>query len=333
MLQDLVGTPSGKVVMAALICCKPKATVPPEPLVSRDAAPLKLELVLEPKASTWTLYPWQKYSTVIYNKAPDWTIIVFGREASEHDMTGNTASPLDTVLAQRQSTALGHIALPEFLRTLAEGSEEERLKMILLLHKRLYHKPPDDLRRTLVQAGAPLHSSSLVSKAVAMCDVCNTWAKAHAKPTMKTLHSARFNAIVYIDLIYFDRFIVFIGVDEAIRFTVLAIADYKDTHSLMTIFRREWIRWFGPPRVVRSDKEGAFSGDECGIEFERLGIQRQLVVAGQQHSYLGILDRRVQIVRHFLPRLMQQLSEEAVFCEAEDAVSECQFCVNSLMLY
>ena len=205
--------------------------------------------------------------------------------------------------------------------------------MILDIHKRLSHKPADDLRRILGRAGVPLHALSLVSKALDLCDVCNTWAKVHAKPTMKSHHAIRFNAIVYMDLIFFDRFIVYMAVDEALRFTVLALADYKDTHSLMTIFRREWIKWFGPPKIVRSDKEGAFSGDEFGIEMERLGIQRELVVAGQQHSYLGILDRQVQIVRHFLPRLMQQLSEEAVFCEAEDAISECQFAVNSLMLY
>ena len=105
--------------MGAVICFKPRSTVSPEPMLSRDAAPLKLELVLEPKATTWTCYPWQKYSTVVYHKAPAWTIIVFGREASEHDMTGNSASPLGTIVAQRQEADLGLVTLPNFLKTIA----------------------------------------------------------------------------------------------------------------------------------------------------------------------------------------------------------------------
>lgn len=125
MLEELFGTPHHKVVMGAVISRKPKSTIPPEPMLSRASAPLKLELVLEPKASTWTLHPWQKYSTVIYNKSPEWTIIVFGREASTEDMSGNSSSPWDTVIQARKDQETPLHSLPSFMKVMHQGSTEE----------------------------------------------------------------------------------------------------------------------------------------------------------------------------------------------------------------
>ena len=335
VLQELFGTPHGKVVLGATLSKKPTSSISPEPLISREVAPLKLELTIESdKQLIWTIHPWEKYKTTLYSKRPAWLLMIYGREESEGELAGHLrSSPWDTAAQERKDAEQPLNSLPQFMNVLRNGTEEEKIAIVLALHRRLYHKPPADLRKILQKSGASLHSLSLVDKACAQCEICLMWAKSHAKPAVKSMHATRFNAIVYGDLVFFDSFICMVLVDEAIRFTIITVIEYKDAHSLMHAFRRFWIALFGPPKIFRSDKEGAFASEEFSVGLERMGTQRELIVAEQQHSYLGILDRRIQIVRFMMPKIMSELSAELVVCDAEDAAAECQYAVNSLMQY
>ena len=334
MLQELFGTPFNKVVLGAVIARKPKTSIQPEPLLSREVAPFKLELTIDNQKAKWTMLPWQKYSTTFYTRKPLWLLILYGRDAAEGEIANHTrSSPWDLMEDAKRESDRPATNLSSFMKIMREGTEPDKIAAILTLHKRLYHKPADDLRRLLQKSGAALHALSIVGKAVDQCDICRNWAKAGAKPATKVMHAMRFNAIVYVDLVFFNSFIVMVCVDEAIRFTVIWVMEYKDTESFIKAFRQCWVRWFGPPKIVRSDKEGALTAEEFGISLERMGTQRELILADQQHSYLGILDRRVQIIRFMMPKIIQELSAEFIVCDPEDAAAECQYCVNALMQY
>ena len=55
----------------------------------------------------------------------------------------------------------------------------------------------------------------------------------------------------YFALDYMQEAIVFRGVDDCTRYTILASVDHKDHDSLESALIRHWIAHFGPPRTKR----------------------------------------------------------------------------------
>jgi hypothetical protein len=102
---------------------------------------------------------------------------------------------------------------------------------------------------------------------------------------------------------------------------------------LVTEFRRGWVSWFGPPVTLKCDKESSYSGDAFGIALSKYGTERVLRVAGDSHSWFGLLDRRVQLLRVAYPKLVETLSEDYLIVEPEDVFAELQHCINTQLVY
>jgi hypothetical protein len=60
MLQELFGDPSGIRIHLAVVAKRPKASEAPEPLLSREYAPMLQELILHKDKSKWMKTPWKK---------------------------------------------------------------------------------------------------------------------------------------------------------------------------------------------------------------------------------------------------------------------------------
>ena len=329
LLQEMFCQPHGKQCIAAQICRKPKCTMPPEPLVSRESAPLLFELVQQ-KGTEWKYFPWKPYDTQIYSKPPNWTVVLHARDNPSADTIA--LNPWQE-LAQLQEDASKIQTLNQFLRALADGDTATREALILALHRRLYHRPAPELRKIMHKAGVPMSVLSLVDDVCSKCETCRNFNGPHAKPLVKIGVNNRFNGCVYVDLVFFDKCIVFVGMDESIRWTVLKVVEYRDHGSLETAFRRAWVSQYGPPSVVRSDREGVFASERFGIYLAMIGCQLELVTAKDQHSWLGILDNRVKILRRMFPRLMQDLSDISLNVDYEDAIAECQIALNTQLHY
>ena len=334
-VQDLFGTPHGKVIMLISIFKKPAGRESPEPLVSRTVAPLVMELCKRNASQeNWTIENWTDYNHRMYSKKPYLTVLLYGRNHTDADQNLSLAhSPWHDLVHASADAKLPLDNLPGFLRTLQSGTEEEKSNLILSLHRRLYHKPAADLRIILQRAGVPLTVLAQVSAIVSTCDICKNWSRGHAKPVIKVRAAPRFNWCVYGDLVFFTDFTVAIFVDESIRIVALQVTEGKDLSQCEKLLRRTWISRFGPPKIFRSDWESSFAADDFGLFCERYGIERQLCKAEDSHSWLGILDRRVQILRAMLPRLAQELASENISYEPEDLVAECEFCLNTLLMY
>ena len=82
---------------------------------------------------------------------------------------------------------------------------------------------------------------------------------------------------------------------------------------------------------MRSDRESALANETFAVYCERLGIARDLINADDDHTRLGILDRRIQMIRYFMPRLADALAQEGISLEPEDIAAECQICLNTLL--
>jgi hypothetical protein len=323
----MFGDPAGMRIVAAQICRVPSSTIVPEPLVARENAPLLCE-IHQYKSDEWTRSAWIPYTTEVYPKKgrPKWSFQLHAQKLPDDAQITNPWGEL----AKLQEDAIQPLkSLPAFLKKLTVGEPEEKTMLILALHRRLYHKESGEIKKLLHKAGVPLTVLSLVDQAVAACETCRSFANPSARPVVKVNSAVRFNHTVYFDLIFFDTQIVFIGVDEAIRWTILACVEFKDFTSLEAAFRRHWLSHYGPPVIFRSDRESVFASDKFAVYLARLGVQLELIKAGDQHTWMGILDRRVQMVRRLFPRLFAELAAESMSCENEDVISEIQFAMNS----
>ena len=335
LFQNTFGAPSNKVAMAVTFMKKPKARTPPEPILSREAAPLFLELEL--KKGEWRLsFPWQPYKSCTYAKTPEAIIVIHGRDITPADQAASLPdSPWHEIAAAAEAVGGNNplSSLPKFLESMQSGTRDEKIDLILKMHKRMYHKESEELKKLLHKAGVPLSALSLVQEAVDSCSICANWRSSKAKPVLKVRQAPRFNHTVYCDLAFFSDCIVFVACDESTRFSVLAVVEYKDETSLENIFRRHWIALFGPPRVFRCDKESAFAGESYGLYLERYGTQREINIAEQSHSWFGIIDRCIQLLRVMYPKLNEELIQEYIVVEPQDVVAEIMFALSSQFVY
>ena len=122
-------------------------------------------------------------------------------------------------------------------------------------------------------------------------------------------------------------------VDEATRFCTLTVVEFKNEDSLSTAFRRAWVSLFGPPRIFKCDHESAYASENFGNILCKYNCERVVRVAGDSHSWFGVLDRRVQLLRVAYPKVVEELSHNYLIVDAEDVVAELQFCVNTQLFY
>ena len=285
----------------------PPAIAPPEPLLSRSNVEYQLVATLpSANSETWTIVPWRiPVFDEKYKKKPAYELVLYANAQSEGDLAEHLEStPLEDA-AERKDIDLHSLeSLPTVLRILNEGNDTERVKMLTNLHKRLYHRKADELRTILRRSGLPTRLLALCEEAVEACELCRRWQKIHAKPTVKLNLSKRFNHMVYGDLIFVGeptQYIFLVLVDDCIRWTGVSYVEFKDFTSLEKAFRQNWVSRFGPPHILRSDREGTLAADQFGIYLEKIGTKRELVTAGEHHGFLGPLDRKVQIIRSHVP--------------------------------
>ena len=154
---------------------------------------------------------------------------MYGHANTDADLAASIAnSPWHDLAAAVQDQHLQITSLPQFMKTLQSGTAEEKHATILGLHRRLYHKEAPELRLLLSNSGVPLSVLATVEDTLKSCEVCNAWRQGHAKPVLKVRCAPRFNNTVYIDLMFFSTSVVFIGVDEALRYCILEVVECKD---------------------------------------------------------------------------------------------------------
>jgi hypothetical protein len=291
VLQEIFGLPHGIVVKLAIAARRPNTVPEPEPVLALSDVPKMLVITQAgEKQTTWTYKPWsQSARCPRFPRKPAFLLVLYGKERDDGDIADHIrAAPLEEV-AEIRGQPQEELDLPTVLRTLVTGNKDERLKLLLTLHKRMYHKPGDELNKLLIRAGIPVRVLALTADAVQMCEQCARWRRTGAVPATKTRLAARMNDLIYADLVFFDEGIFFFVVDDATRFTMITHTEFKDYTSVEKAFRRGWLSLFGPPRRIRSDKEGSLASDGFGVYCERLGIQRELVVAGDDgHSLLAV---------------------------------------------
>ena len=161
LFQEMLGSPAGFVVSLVIVARRPSGIPHPEPMSSRDSVPMMIFLTKTADDQPhWRVSRWIKTNvTLKFKKKPSWVIVCFGRsrgDADLHDLI--TATPLEVAADQREAIAQVPVTFGTVMKTLTEGSSEDKLSLLLRLHKRFYHRPSDQLRALLRRAGVPIRT-------------------------------------------------------------------------------------------------------------------------------------------------------------------------------
>jgi hypothetical protein len=274
------------------------------------------------KATGWKDFGYTHYS----KKLPLWVIQLHGvKRPTDEQIISNPWEEL----AQLQSDAPKLKSASSFIQQMITGTQTEKTALILALHRRLYHKPADDLKKLLHRSGVPMSVLSLVEDALKACNVCRMFEAPQATPIVKIHAALKFNAVVYCDLVFFDTVTLFVAVDESIRWTIVVPVEYKDFDSLFQCFRRNWVAHYGYPKKFRADRESVFNSERFATLLAANNCKLELVTAGDQHSWLGILDRRVQLLRRMFPRILEDMQAQEMQVDYADVAAECQIALDT----
>ena len=109
-LQEVFGGTTNRVILAAGFYKKPSSNVGPEPLVSRDIAPLILEIRKDSqKSERWIIEPWRPFKFIKYARKPWMAILMWGREVEGADLAAQVRdSPWHELVAGSEDYKLPH---------------------------------------------------------------------------------------------------------------------------------------------------------------------------------------------------------------------------------
>ena len=104
-------------------------------------------------------------------------------------------------------------------------------------------------------------------------------------------------------------------IDEATRWTCASFVVSRTPNDILGCITRNWIRIFGAPRFLISDREGALGSEEASVWFERWQIEPRLKAKG---SHASVVERHHEILRQQLHKISSQLRLEGLQCDVEE---------------
>ena len=120
--------------------------------------------------------------------------------------------------------------------------------------------------------------------------------------------------------------------DECFRYVAVELLERRTADCWMKAVFGCWIRYFGPPRVLVTDQEGAITSDLVGKCCERFGINRDFG-GSQGHTAAPMAERRIEIVRIGAAKLWQQVRKQGMPISKEQCVVETAMSTNLMLTY
>ena len=153
------------------------------------------------------------------------------------------------------------------------------------------------------------------------------------RPGAKTIASSlrlatEFNSIVQWNILFYKDFIISHLVDEAIRWTSAALLPSRSAVDIIQSITHNWIRLYGPMRLLVSDQESGIMGDACNLWLDRQQIQ---VKTKEPGTHAHIVERHHDLLRRVLHTTEAQLAEEGVDMPFEVTLAECTLAKNVML--
>ena len=195
------------------------------------------------------------------------------------------------------------------------------------LHIRFWHAPSAKLIEILRVAGAPQQALRLVKEIVDTCRICRMW----AKPTPKSLTTVRlaqdFNQVVQWDILFHKKVMISHLLDEAIRWSAGSILQGKTAEDLIASIMTNWIRYFGPMKVLVADGEKGLASEEVAQLLDRVLVQLKTKAPGE---HAQMVERHHELLRRIILRVESQLRAEGLIVPMEVILAESILAKNVL---
>ena len=79
------------------------------------------------------------------------------------------------------------------------------------------------------------------------------------RPKVGAELAGHFGDCLVVDLFFLWGTTFLLMIDEAVRFKVSSVLTSKDANAIAKAMLKDWFRYFGPPRTVRSDQAGGIT--------------------------------------------------------------------------
>lgn len=213
-------------------------------------------------------------------------------------------------------------------RALKSGNEAVIRRTLRKLHVRWYHASSDTMRRLLRAAGCPATALNIVPAIVDTCRICRMWARPSARNVASTRVLVQFNQIMQFDLAFFEEYVIVHMICCTIKFTVAEITPSRETKDILDVITMRWIRPFGPPEVLESDREGALNSEEARVWAARWGFD---LLLKPKNAKAWVAERHIDILKQQLRRSLARVREERVRVPFEHVLSECVLAKNIML--
>lgn len=178
------------------------------------------------------------------------------------------------------------------------------------LHKNLGHPSAKTLIKMLQEVQAT--SDVVIAAERYVCAQCFNRQKPSQVPPSSGISSTTFNNRVVCDSAWIqlgpDRQCVLTLCDEATRYIAVRILNSEKSTEFIKGVERAWVRHFGVPRYLRVDSAKGWESravrDWCSDHGVILGV-----APAESHNWLGVVERRHQVVRRALEIYMEDEGE------------------------
>jgi hypothetical protein len=167
------------------------------------------------------------------------------------------------------------------------------------------------------------------------CAHCNAFKPVPRRPRFGAELAGHFGDVLIIDLFYIFSMQFMLMIDEATRWKVAGLCMSKDAKTLGKVLLHCWFRYFGPPRVAKSDQEGGIKAEEFGKICDRFSMHRQLGGSDEkgEHTTTGLVETHIRLCKTTALKCEHQCRQQGLDIEKEDIVFECCMSQNFQLEY
>ena len=162
-----------------------------------------------------------------------------------------------------------------------------------------WHEQYPGMERFLKRLGVPDRCLELAKDVVKHCPQCNAFKPIAHRPKFGAELAGHFGDVMMVDLFFIWKMTFLLMIDEATRFKVSTPLPAKDAKTIARAMLKDWFRFFGPPKAIRSDQEGGLKSEDFGIVCDRYSIHRQFGGSDDsgKHTTTGLPERHILLVK------------------------------------
>ena len=190
------------------------------------------------------------------------------------------------------------------------------------LHRNLGHPSPETLVRMLEEVQATENVITAAKHFV--CTHCYHRAKPPQVPPASGISSTVFNNRLVVDSAWIQlenktRQCILTVCDEATRYIAVRILQNERASEFIKGMERCWLRHFGVPKYLRVDSAKGWESRTVRDWCSDKGIILEVAPA-ESHNWLGVVERRHQVVRKSLELYMDELGSPTLHNLKEAAI-------------